>query len=107
MRLKLLKYTTNIEIKFVAGNYLLIADLLSTNFDLEHPLEDTSDLGEVVHSISVSKKRVLEIKRETSNDKVLSRIKNYCLDGCPSHQSKISKCLRLFFKYKENKERSS
>lgn len=100
MRLKLLKY--NIDLKFVAGKYQHIADLLSRNVDQETEPEDTSDLNEVVHSISVSEKRALEIKTETENDDILRKVKYYCLNGWPTQSSKVPEVIRYYYKFRDN-----
>lgn len=100
MRLKLLKY--NIEVTYVPGKFLHMADLLSRNVDKTALIEDTSAFSEVVHSVNISENRKISMIYETEKDPILGQIINFCKNGWPKHITKIREELRYYYKLKND-----
>lgn len=101
MKLKLEKYKLNLS--YLPGKYMYLADWLSRSFDKKSTsVEEIKGLGEMIHSINVSEDRKNLIQKETQNDKILSNIIKYCNDGWPKEKNRLPEQLRFLWKLKSN-----
>lgn len=100
MRLKLLLY--NINLSYVPGKYLFIADLLSRSYNKSEKQENTNDLNEVVHTVNVSDDRISNIKNAILNDLSMQDLKQVVINGWPSDKSKIKDSVKCFWKHKND-----
>lgn len=84
MRLKLIKYDLNL--KYVPGKDLHIADLLSRSF-LKDKVKEDKELLETVHSmvnmLSISDAKKKELQEATQKDRSLSKSIDYYKNGWP------------------------
>lgn len=102
MVLKLIKY--ELDVKYVPGPKMFIADYLSRNFVTDNAKKEPS-LLEVVHSFEsqgvVSDKKLKQIQNETIKDCDLSVVINWYSKGYPCNNKNIwSKELRNYYKLK-------
>lgn len=72
MKLRLSKYTINL--KYVPGKYLYIADLLSRYFDKKNKEREIEDMDEYVHSLNCSNKKKTMFQQQTNDDLTLKKI---------------------------------
>ena len=112
MLLKLLRY--DLEVKYVKGKHLLVADALSRSY-LKDPVED--DLGTVLAVYSINKHLAItdekrkQFQNETLKDPTLALISKYVKEGWPDKQKAnplvlpywsfkddITECENLLFK---------
>ncbi|XP_017892179.1 uncharacterized protein K02A2.6-like [Ceratina calcarata] len=91
MRLKLVKY--NLEVQYIPGKELYVADMLSRNF-VQEIVEDDKDMKEVVHNvraiINISDRMKEKFQVATESDEILKKVKGFCVKGWP----KVSKTER-------------
>ncbi|XP_046142800.1 uncharacterized protein K02A2.6-like [Osmia bicornis bicornis] len=91
LMLKLTKYT--IDLEYLPGKQMLIADLLSRSHlnKVETEVANNAD-NEIVHSlntyVAMSQSRVEEFQKATANDTKLKQIINYSLNGWPQAKCK-------------------
>lgn len=82
LRLRLLKY--DVQVQYLPGKYLYIADYLSRNVSGEK-IEQDDDMKEIVHSVEkylrMSESRKEEFRKETVKDMVLSKVIEHCKNG--------------------------
>ncbi|KAK9687429.1 Integrase zinc binding domain [Popillia japonica] len=88
LRLKLLIY--NLEVLYLPGRYMYIADLLSRNF-IDNRSKDDPLMNDVVHTVSemsmkLSDERSKQIQLETSTDPILKQIVEYCRQSWPNNR---------------------
>jgi len=87
MRLRLMRY--RLEVRYVPGSKLHIADTLSRAHGKDEPSQEMD--GELrVHSVSAtlpaSPGKIEEIQQATAQDEALVRLKKYTYEGWPSHK---------------------
>lgn len=101
LRLKLLKY--DIDIEYLPGKYLHIADLLSRNYSSEIPEHD-ADMNEMVHSVEkylrMSENRKKEFREYTIKDKVLSKVIECCEKGWNEREYKEE--MKVFYQLRSD-----
>ena len=98
MKLRLSKYMINLT--YVPGKYLYVADLLSRYFNKEEKLVEIEDLNELVHTINVSDEKKAEFKAEIEKDPQLNKLKRVIIDGWPNDKNKINEIIRFYYKFK-------
>lgn len=96
MRLKLLNYDVNLE--YAPGKTIQLADYLSRYMINTTDSEEDKTISESILIINVSDERKNEMQRETEKDEVLSKVKQYCKFGWPTHKTKCDQMLRYYFK---------
>lgn len=103
LKLKLIQYDMNVE--YMPGKLLFVADTLSRAFLEETPEEDETML-EVVHSVGQTTNFTVvdkeAVQSEIENDPVLRRVKFYYFRGWPKTMSKITNDLKLFYKMRND-----
>lgn len=99
--LKLIQY--DLEVKYLPGPQMYVADMLSRNFSKEIYPEDEVQLTDVVHSVEVkfqiSDQRLSELQKETSSDPVLKLVKQMYVDGWTKCKHKS---VEPYFKLRNN-----
>lgn len=100
MVLKLLKY--NIEVRYVPGHKMFIADYLSRHYIMDNAKIDPT-VQELVHSfeqqLAVTDKKMAEFQKETLNDPDLRQVITWYNEGYPKNDRKIaSKNLSVYYK---------
>lgn len=102
MRLKLLKY--NLNVTYVPGKNMYIADLLSRSF-LNDKVFDDPELSEVVHSLSkyaqVSDERKLEIQQATKNDQTLACVTDYVKNKWPESRNLVPDHVKHYYQMQD------
>ena len=86
MKLRLLKYSLNVN--YIPGKYLYVADFLSRYFNTDDEGGEIEELNELVHSLNISSEKLIEFKKELNNDKQLRDLKNVLLNGWPIEKTK-------------------
>jgi len=96
MRIKLFEY--DIELKYLPGKNMHIADLLSRNYIKS--IEDSSEFDtlDIVHSVNRYNPHngIYDLQKETREDKVLSKILDYCYNGWPKSNC-VDSNVKLYF----------
>lgn len=101
MRIRLLKY--HIDLKYVPGKFLYVADFLSRYFNKEDKTHEIEDLNEVViHSLNISESKIKEFQLATNQDPILSELKSILKGGWPSDRKKIKPIIRPYLKWKND-----
>jgi len=96
MRLKLLNF--DIRLKHAPGKTIVLADYLSRYVnEKEKNIEDKS-MNESVLTINVSDERMNELQKETNDDEILKKVKEYCIIGWPTNKEKCPEALRYFYR---------
>lgn len=102
MRLKLLKY--NLNVTYVPGKNMYIADLLSRSF-LNDKVFDDPELSEVVHSLSkyaqVSDERKFEIQQATKNDQTLACVADYVKNKWPESRNLVPDNVKHYYQMQD------
>jgi hypothetical protein len=102
MRLKLVKYKLNV--KYLPGKYMYIADLLSRDYK-KNSAEEDKELVEIVHTVSVhariSPDKREEFQRHTQKDEDLQKVMKYIKNGWPKEIKKVEPQLRTYWKIQE------
>ena len=98
LKLRLSKYMINLT--YIPGKYLYVADLLSRYYNKDEKLVEIEDLNELVHTINVSDEKKAEFKREIIKDTQLSELRRLIIDGLPNDKNKVNEIVRLNFKFK-------
>lgn len=103
LRLKLIKYDLNVG--YLAGKYMYIADTLSRDY-LPHTNEDEIDLTQVIHTIysktAISERQIEKIKQGYNNDSTLRKVKEYCKTQWPESKKDVGKELEVYWKQKDD-----
>lgn len=104
MVVKLMKY--NVDVKYVPGSKLYIADYLSRHFITENSADDPS-FQEIVHSVEtqlpIAAKKVQEIQNATKNDIVSSTVIDWYMNGWPKSNKNITDLeLQIMYKLKND-----
>ena len=90
LKLKLLKYKINVE--YLPGKQMVVADLLSRSF-LESSVSNDDSHNEMVHSlnteVSISQARLIQFRQESVKDTVLVKLRGYVLEGWPEGKHKV------------------
>ncbi|KAI5717552.1 hypothetical protein M8J77_007836 [Diaphorina citri] len=113
MMLRLQVYDLNVI--HIPGKYMYIADTLSrANIKDNHLPEETDRILDsfnkelrvhtnfLVRSINVTDQKLEQIKSNTDNDHVLSKVKGYVLDGWPAQKNKVEDTVRKFYNFKDD-----
>lgn len=101
IKLKLMKY--NLNVSYLPGKEMHIADALSRAFNNYHSKIDTdSSLNEVVHSVNMSDSRILEFQTETEKDAVLKELITKVQDGWPNSKQKVPDSLSFYWNKKND-----
>ena len=95
MLLKLMKY--NLELTYVPGSKLYIADTLSRAYVQDHSqasLDSQLQEGEyrihtVTQNLPATPERLHELREATEQDSVLQRLRTLVIQGWPSHRSSV------------------
>lgn len=103
IRIKLLKY--RLKLVYVPGKDMHVADTLSRAY-LDERTEYES-LNQIVHSVSVSESRRLELVEATKMDPTLSELRRIIQNGWPADKTKVHPNMKIFWKirnqlYSEN-----
>lgn len=101
MRIRLLRY--QIDLKYVPGKFLYVADLLSRYYDKDDQTSEIEDLNEVVvHSLNMSDSKIKEFQTETERDPVLRELKSTVIAGWPSDKKKLNELVKPYFKLQDD-----
>lgn len=101
MRIRLLRY--QIDLKYVPGKFLYVADLLSRYYDKDEQTSEIDDLNEVVvHSLNISESKIKEFQTETEIDPVLRELKSTVRTGWPSDKKKVNELVKPYFKLQDD-----
>ncbi|XP_030745261.1 uncharacterized protein K02A2.6-like [Sitophilus oryzae] len=98
IKVKLLKY--DIDVQYLPGKDMLIADLLSRNYIKDDIGSDNTFLTEIVHSVNVTDDKLKVFQSETSKDFELKLLKEICLKGWPKTITKTPSPIRKYYNYK-------
>lgn len=99
IKLKLLKY--DLDVTYIPGKEMHIADALSRAFNnYQYKMDTDSSLNEVVHSVNMSENRITEFQTETQNDEVLKELITVVQDGWPHSKQKIKDSLKFYYSKK-------
>ena len=91
--LRLQKYEVNIT--YVPGKYMYVADTLSRAYLDEPPSEQelSDDMEIIVHSLverlPLTKEKLAQMKAATAQDEILQMLSKVARNGWPSHKSKL------------------
>lgn len=94
IRIKLLKY--RLKLVFVPGKDMHVADTLSRAY-LDERTEYES-LNQIVHSVSVSESRRLELVEATKTDSTLIELRRIIQNGWPADKTKVNPNMKIFLK---------
>lgn len=100
MKLRLSKYT--IELKYVPGKYLYIADLLSRYFDKDNRSKEIEDMDELVHSLNCSDKKKAQFQSYTDEDRTLKKLKETIINGWPKNKNSLDEDLKPYYRMRED-----
>lgn len=84
LRLKLLIY--EIDLQYLPGRHMYVADLLSRNF-IKRQESGEDAMTDVIHTIcevqvNFANSKLLEFVNQTKKDEVLRKVGEYCMNGC-------------------------
>lgn len=96
LKLKLLNY--DISLQYAPGKTIQLADYLSRYMIKSDENDEDKSLTESILSINVSDERKLELQRETEQDEVLRKIKEFCRIGWPKNKTDCPVALKHYFK---------
>ncbi|XP_057662269.1 uncharacterized protein K02A2.6-like [Diorhabda carinulata] len=98
MRLRLMKY--QLEVSYLPGKQMFIADMLSRAF-LKGPVKNDKENNFIVHNIDkkipMSANKISEIVGETNNDTTLALVKKFIVQGWPKNNKSLSPELKNLF----------
>ncbi|RYE25774.1 MAG: hypothetical protein EOP45_04445 [Sphingobacteriaceae bacterium] len=100
MRLSLLKYRVNLV--YVPGKELYIADLLSRYYNKEDKTHEIEDLNEFVHTINITDERKEDFKKALQEDKCLSELKKVLLNGWPTDKKPLNEEVKSYWKHRND-----
>ena len=103
IKLRLTKY--ELDVKYIPGKNLFVADLLSRNF-LKDNVQDDSAMLDVVHSITsvinISNDKKLMFQKEIELDPILNSVKNYCKSNWPKIFKPKNELLYYYYTLRDN-----
>ena len=99
MMIRLQKY--DVELEYVAGNKMFIADTLSRAQLPDTEVDVEFETVNYTTCLSISKERMEEIKKETDNDETFRLLKTYIQDGWPDKKKDLPPELVPYFTYKD------
>lgn len=100
MKLKLLKY--NLEVKYVPGKEMHIADHLSRSYLKDEPAEEFQEYAEVVHTVNLSDEKKLKFQTETKNDIILKQIIEVYMKGWPNVKKNLDDSVKSYWKFRHD-----
>lgn len=100
MRMKLLIY--NLDVKYVPGKEMHIADHLSRSYLKDEPATEFEEYADVVHSVNMSDDKVEKFKVETEQDEVFSKVNEIYQAGWPNEKKKVHDLAKPFWKFKND-----
>ncbi|GBO41607.1 Transposon Ty3-G Gag-Pol polyprotein [Araneus ventricosus] len=102
IKIKLLKYQLNL--KYLPGKFMHIADLLSRSFNEKEIQLDDEDMIETVHTLTkqlqMSEIKKREFKEATLKDQGLKKVQQYWETGWPNSIDKVPKEARSYFRFR-------
>lgn len=102
MLMRLLKYDINIV--YLPGRDMLIADLLSRAYIKDH-VEEDSEMQYVIHAISnnipMSDEKKDLFRKSICDDQVLSQVYNFCKSGWPKSRKKLNSDMKFYYNLRE------
>lgn len=103
LKLRLMIYSLNI--KYLPGKYMYIADLLSRDY-LPCENGDEVDLRQTVHSISkhleISAEKRNKLEKKTSEDEQLKQVKKYCKTSWPKERKSVMENMEVYWNQRDN-----
>lgn len=107
MILKLIKY--DLELRYVPGKELYIADLLSRGCENEENISSEEDwISEIVHEVAsnnyqlqVTSRRKKILEEETAKDKTLQHLVKYYMNGWPANSKDVPEEIKIYYKFKD------
>jgi hypothetical protein len=106
MQLKLLKYSLNI--KYLPGKEMLVADMLSRDYLCDENYNET-DMTDVVHSLElsdylpISKSKLELFKKHTIDDDILTSVIQFVNSGWPDNKNLLNTEIKnYYFKFRNN-----
>ncbi|XP_055910817.1 uncharacterized protein K02A2.6-like [Eupeodes corollae] len=99
MKVKLFKY--DLEIKYVPGKDLHIADLLSRNSQPDYEINLENILTDVVHSVSMSDPKKIQYQEHTTQDEILSNLIELMNKGWPNSKNKLPDHMKFYWNIKD------
>lgn len=103
IKIKLLKYQLNL--KYLPGKFLYIADLLSRSFLDTQAGEENIEIAEFVHTLTkqlqMSEAKKKEFGEATLRDQGLKLVQDYWQMGWPASVDQVPPEARLYFKFKK------
>lgn len=100
MKMKMLIY--DLEVIYVPGKDMHIADHLSRSYLKEECAKEFDEYNEVVHTVNVSLEKQEEFRKQTENDDVLKMLKDTFHNGWPYNRDKVPDPIRVFWKHKND-----
>ena len=105
MMLRLMRY--NLEVKYVPGSRLYIADTLSRAYVNDSSIDTESQIecGKYrIHSVTehypASPQRLEELREATRDDLDLQKLRNFVYHGWPSHRSSVPSELHPYWQFR-------
>lgn len=107
MMLRLQRY--NLEIRYVKGSELILADTLSRNIDANRTTENDewSKLWNVIENVNALDEVDLQeatleyIRKETQRDEILQILKTYIMNGWCGDKSTIPDCIKPYHPFRQ------
>uniref|UniRef100_A0A1Y1NHV7 RNA-directed DNA polymerase n=3 Tax=Photinus pyralis TaxID=7054 RepID=A0A1Y1NHV7_PHOPY len=100
IRLKLTIY--DIDVKFLPGCKMHVADALSRACSKSERCETDSSLADVVHSVNISNDLKSKFQEQTRNDSILAHLANYFQNGWPNCKSKVHDSAKFWYNFKQD-----
>ena len=95
----------DLEVTYVPGKQIPLADTISRNFVSDTYLSLTKDLDALVHSVLanllISDRKLLEVRRETEIDKEFQLLKHTILNGWPECRKDCLPQISEFWNYRD------
>ena len=102
MLLKLQKY--DLDVHYVRGTELHVADCLSRNFldETEDDSNDTTVPISMVYCLPITPHRLEELKKETHSDKQFQTLKEVIQTGWPENKKDVDDSVREYWQYRDD-----
>lgn len=95
----------DIQVKYVPGSKLYLADALSrASFDdnnFQFIENETDAHVNMIKYVSISEKQIEKLQQETNNDQELNILKETILVGWPENKSQVNVVIRAYWKYRD------